>query len=112
GETPSGIRRLLNDVEAAPHERIRDRDLPARGLDPATVRRWFKRHHGMTFQAYQRGRRLARALGELADGAAITEAAFGNGYESLSGFQEALRQITGRSPARSRDAAVVHLSRV
>jgi AraC family transcriptional regulator, regulatory protein of adaptative response / methylated-DNA-[protein]-cysteine methyltransferase len=112
GRTPEPIRRLLADVEAAPHQRIRDRDLPERGLDPTTVRRWFKKHHGMTFQAYQRARRLARALGELATGAPITTAAFGNGYESLSGFQDALHQITGRSAARSRDATLVHLSRV
>jgi AraC family transcriptional regulator, regulatory protein of adaptative response / methylated-DNA-[protein]-cysteine methyltransferase len=112
GRTPADIRELLGEVEASPGTRIRDRDLAARGLDAATVRRWFKRHHGMTFQAYQRARRLARAIGELSAGAAITEAAFGNGYESLSGFQDALRQITGRSPGGSRGARLVHLSRV
>ncbi len=112
GRTPDPIRLLLREVEGDPSARLRDGDLRARGLDPASVRRWFKRHHGMTFHAYQRGRRLARAMGELARGTAITRAAFGNGYESLSGFQDALRQITGRSAARSRDKPVVHLSRV
>ncbi len=93
-------------------QRLRDADLRARGLDPATLRRWFRTHHGMTFQAYHRARRLALALGQLADGARITSAAYDSGYESLSGFQEALRQITGRSPARSRTTPLVHLTRV
>lgn len=112
GRTPEPIRELLVEIEGNPTRRLRDRDLSARGLEPATVRRWFKKHHGMTFHAYQRALRLGRALGALAGGAEITGAAFGSGYESLSGFQEALRQITGRSASRSRGTTVVHLSRV
>lgn len=112
GLTPEPIRRLLAEIENDDGLRLRDRDLRARGLDPAMVRRWFKTHHGLTFHAYQRGRRLARAMGELSRGTEITHAAFGSGYESLSGFQDALRQITGKPPSRSRDATVVHLSRV
>src|SRR5512138_363080 len=112
GVTPEPIQRLLDEIERAPMNRLRDADLRARGLDPATLRRWFRTHHGMTFQAYHRALRLSRALGQLAGGADITHAAFDNGYDSLSGFQDALRQITGRSPGRSRDTVAVHLSRV
>lgn len=112
GETPEPIRRLLEEIEREPMQRLRDADLRARGLDPATLRRWFHTHHGMTFQAYHRARRLALALGRLAGGEQITRAAFDSGYESLSGFQDALRQITGRSPARSRTTPLVHLTRV
>jgi AraC family transcriptional regulator, regulatory protein of adaptative response / methylated-DNA-[protein]-cysteine methyltransferase len=111
-QTPPAIQGLLAEVEADPARRLPDRELRERGLDPAWLRRWFKDHHGMTFQAYQRARRLANAIGELAGGAPITHAAYANGYESLSGFQEALRQITGRSASRSRVASLVHLSRV
>ncbi|HEU5211011.1 MAG TPA: methylated-DNA--[protein]-cysteine S-methyltransferase [Longimicrobiales bacterium] len=112
GATPEPIRLLLAEIERAPMNRLRDADLRARGLEPAALRRWFRTHHGMTFQAYHRALRLSRALGQLASGADITRAAFDNGYDSLSGFQDALRQITGRSPARSRNTTVVHLSRV
>ena len=112
GRTPEPIRRLLAELERDPTRRYRDDDLRARGLDPAAVRRWFKRHHGMTFQAYQRALRLGCALGKLARGEPVTRTAFDSGYDSLSGFQEALRRITGRSPARSRDVTVVHLTRV
>lgn len=112
GRTPEPIRRLLAELERDPTRRYRDHDLRTLGLDPVAVRRWFKRHHGMTFQAYQRALRLGNALGKLARGEPVARTAFDSGYDSLSGFQEALRRITGRSPARSRDVTVVHLSRV
>ena len=112
GETPAAIQRLLDEIEADPALRLRDSDLRARGVEPAMARRWFKRHHGMTFHAYQRARRMANALGALAGGSAVTHAAFDSGFDSISGFQEALRRITGRSPSASRDAVVVRLARV
>jgi AraC family transcriptional regulator, regulatory protein of adaptative response / methylated-DNA-[protein]-cysteine methyltransferase len=112
GETPLAIRRVIEELEADPSLRLRDGDLLARGLQPAMARRWFKRHHGMTFHAYQRARRLANALGALARGSAVTRIAFDSGFDSISGFQEAMRRITGRSPSASRDAAIVHMSRV
>ncbi|MEX0748146.1 MAG: methylated-DNA--[protein]-cysteine S-methyltransferase [Rhodothermales bacterium] len=112
GETPEEIESVIRELEANPALRLRDGDLRARGLEPATVRRWFKKNHDMTFHAYQRGSRMARALRQLSDGTEVTETAFENGFESLSGFQEAIRRITGRSPSASRDTPVVHLSRI
>jgi AraC family transcriptional regulator, regulatory protein of adaptative response / methylated-DNA-[protein]-cysteine methyltransferase len=112
GETPVSIQSLLDEIETDPSLRLRDEDLHARGLEPATVRRWFKRHHGMTFHAYQRARRMANALGALAQGGSVTHAAFDSGFDSVSGFQDAMRRITGRSPAASRDAVVVRMARV
>lgn len=112
GKTPEEIHSLMLELEADPSLRFKEGDLRDRGLDPATVRRWFKKHHNMTFQGYQRGRRMARALQQLAGGDGVAEAAFENGYDSVSGFQEAIRQITGRSAAASRDVPLVHLSRI
>lgn len=64
---PEWLRPLLTDIEARlkadPNQRWRDRDLRSRGLDPVTVRNWFRRSHGLTFQAYARARRLAVTLG-------------------------------------------------
>lgn len=111
GRTPESIQGLLDEIERDPMRRLRDHDLRDRGFEPATVRRWFKKHHDMTFHAYQRARRLGRALGQLVRGEEISRAAFGNGYDSLSGFQEALRQLTGVSPSQSRNATLVHLTR-
>src|SRR5205085_11558876 len=43
---------LMNRVEASPAQRITEGELRRLGVDPATVRRHFIRHYGMTFQAY------------------------------------------------------------
>ncbi|MGH7475584.1 MAG: bifunctional transcriptional activator/DNA repair enzyme AdaA [Longimicrobiales bacterium] len=112
GRTPQEIASLLAELEAQAAPRLRDTDLRSRGLDPARVRRWFKEHHGMTFHAYQRGRRLGHALSRLGDGDDVTRTAFASGYESISGFQDALRQLTGRTPTASRTATVVRLTRI
>lgn len=112
GEVPPWLRPLLDDVRAAPHRRWKDKDLRERGLDPDRVRRWFSRHHGMTFHAYGRSLRLATALGRLAAGDGVAETAFGSGYESLSGFTDAVARVAGRSPALSRNLHVVTVSRI
>lgn len=112
GDTPPEIRELLESLEADPAERLRDHDLRSRGLDPSWVRRWFKRNYGVTFHAYQRALNLGKALQHLGSGEDVTTTALDNGYESLSGFQEAMRQFTGRSPSENRDTVVVNLSRV
>ena len=59
GAPPDWLRPLLDAVEDDPERRWSDEDVRARGLSPERVRRWFKRHHGMTFQAYSRARRIS-----------------------------------------------------
>src|SRR3954468_22510018 len=54
GQTPSLIERLREEVERSPDGRITDKELTAMSIDPSTARRQFKRHYGMTFQAYHR----------------------------------------------------------
>ena len=112
GEAPAWLRGVLEALERAPDRRIRDADLREAGLDPARVRRWFQAHHGMTFQAYQRARRLGSALGQLSIGDDIVQTAYRNGFESLSGFNDAVRRLAGDSPGRVRDATVVRLTRI
>lgn len=112
GEAPEWLKGVLEALEREPSRRMRDADLREAGLDPARVRRWFQAHHGMTFQAYQRARRLGRALGQLSIGDDIVQTAYRNGFESLSGFNDAVRRLAGDSPGRSRDATVVRLTRI
>lgn len=111
GATPDWLAPLVADVERQPERRWRDADLRAAGLDPARVRRWFKRHHGMTFHAYQRARRLGLALGQIRQGDDIMGAAYDHGYESLSGFRDAFGHLFGETPARS-DSTLVVVTRV
>ena len=105
--TPEPIRALLAAIEADPGLRLKDQDLRDRGLDPAALRRWFRRHHGMTFQGYQRALRLGAAFGRMQQGETATAAAFDHGWESLSGFVEAFRKLLGAAPTRARDAVTV-----
>jgi AraC family transcriptional regulator of adaptative response/methylated-DNA-[protein]-cysteine methyltransferase len=112
GDTPDWIAALLRLVDANPFERIREADLRRRGLEPDRVRRWFQRHHGMTFQAYQRHRRLGSALSHLRNGARVTTTAFATGYESLSGFREAVGKLLGDTPTAAREATLLRATRI
>jgi AraC family transcriptional regulator of adaptative response/methylated-DNA-[protein]-cysteine methyltransferase len=112
GATPDWLAPILAEIERAPDVRIRDADLRRRGLTPETVRRWFRREHGMTFQAYQRARRMGRALDALRRGENVTATAFDTGFESLSGFNSAFARFAGASPGKSRDAAPVSVRRL
>ncbi|HUG27126.1 MAG TPA: bifunctional transcriptional activator/DNA repair enzyme AdaA, partial [Gemmatimonadales bacterium] len=107
GDTPDWVTPLLKEVDANPFERIREATLRERGLDPDRVRRWFQQHHGMTFQAYQRHRRLGSALTQLRQGDSVTTTAFATGYESLSGFREAIEKLLGTTPTAARGSTVL-----
>jgi AraC family transcriptional regulator of adaptative response/methylated-DNA-[protein]-cysteine methyltransferase len=112
GERPPWIRPLLAEVERDPSRRWRDRDLRARGLPPSRVRRWFATHHGLTFQAYSRARRLSAALGRIRGGADVTGAAFASGYGSLSGFNEAFKNVLGKNPLAAKGAPLLTIARI
>jgi len=112
GEVPARLRPLLDLVEERPETRITDEDLRERGLDPDQVRRWFQKHHGMTFHAYCRALRLSRAFGRIRCGENVAQAAFGTGYESLSGFTESFKKRTGFAPGESRRRRLVTVTRV
>lgn len=97
---PDWAARLLADIERDPAARITDADLKARGIDPATVRRFFLRQFGMTFQAFTRARRLARAVQRIREGAALDTVVFESGYDSHSGFRDAFVRTFGEPPGR------------
>ncbi|MEN8143556.1 MAG: methylated-DNA--[protein]-cysteine S-methyltransferase [Gemmatimonadota bacterium] len=112
GEVPEWLRGLVNEIEENPGRRWKDQDLRDNGLSPSRVRRWFKAQHGMTFQAYQRARRLGLALGTLRHGAAQTSAAYRNGYDSLSGFRTAFRLQFDDTPGRARKEDAMLMTRL
>ena len=112
GAPPDWLRPLLDAVESDPTRRWTEEDLRRLGLAPDRVRRWFKKTHGMTFQAYHRARRLGGALEEVRDGRAVSRAAFEAGYDSLSGFQEAFRQTFGVAPTELGNALVIRVEHV
>ncbi len=112
GQSPEWADHLLQAVEADPAHRWTDADLRTRDLDPDRVRRWFQRHHGMTFHAYHRARRLGLALGRLHQGERLTQTGFEHGFESDSGFREAFGRLFGEPPGRARHREVAFLARI
>jgi AraC family transcriptional regulator of adaptative response/methylated-DNA-[protein]-cysteine methyltransferase len=112
GAPPEWLGSLLDDLEADPARRWTASDLRDRGLSPERVRRWFKRHHGMTFLAYSRARRLGAALNRVREGDAVARSAYGVGYDSLSGFQEAFRRYFGEPPSALESATVACVDRI
>jgi AraC family transcriptional regulator of adaptative response/methylated-DNA-[protein]-cysteine methyltransferase len=99
---PKLIERLRAEVERAPGGRLTDKELSALSIDPSTARRQFKRHYGMTFQAYYRARRMGLALREVKRGGRIDEAQNGSGFESASGFRNAFTRIFGEPPTTAK----------
>jgi AraC family transcriptional regulator of adaptative response/methylated-DNA-[protein]-cysteine methyltransferase len=101
---PELIERLRSEVERAPGGRLTDKELTALAIDPSTARRQFKRHYGMTFQAYHRARRMGLALRDVRRGSRVDEARNGSGFESESGFREAFTKIFGEPPTHLKGA--------
>ncbi len=112
GDAPEWLRPLLAAVEQDPGRRWTDAGLRQAGYHPVRVRRWFQARHGLSFHGYCRARRLGEALGRIRHGEPVTRAALDQGYESLSGFHEAFRKLTGRSPTAARDATRLTVSRI
>ena len=106
-QAPNWLAPLLAEIQQQPDLRLRDHDLRVRGLDPVQVRRTFKRHFGMTFQAYQRACRLGTAMKALHKGSPTLDAGLDAGFESDSGFREAFARVFGDTPGRARGASLL-----
>jgi AraC family transcriptional regulator of adaptative response/methylated-DNA-[protein]-cysteine methyltransferase len=102
GDAPHWLDTLLACVEAAPTDRVTDQDLRDMNINPHAARRYFQRKFGLTFQAYQRGRRMGLALRHIRAGNSDLEAAFDFGYDSLSGFRDAFQKTFGVTPMNSK----------
>ena len=109
---PEWISSLLQKVEQAPGRRWTDDDLLRLDIDPLRLRRWFKGHVGTTFHTYIRARRLALALGSIAQGASLDDAALDVGYRSLSGFRDAVAHTLHATPAHARSAPLLLYTRL
>lgn len=101
GEPPAWLNGLLREVDRDPARRYTDADVRFLGVDPARVRRYFRKSYGMTFQAYCRGRRLGRALEQIRKGEKLDDVLLGFGYESHSGFRDAFSRTFGTPPGKA-----------
>ncbi len=112
GQSPEWLKPLLEKLKERPYEKIKDFQLREMGLDPARVRRWFKREHQMTFHAYQRSIRINRAFGQMKNGDSVTVTAYDVGFESLSGFQTSFKNITQSNPSHAGEINAVVINRI
>ncbi len=116
-ETPAYISAIIKELQANPYLRLKDQDLRERNIEPATIRRWYKKHHNMTFHSYQRMLRINAAFNAISSGESVTNSAFDHGYDSLSGFNESYRSIFGDSaslkpPKNNSRKAVINIIRI
>jgi AraC family transcriptional regulator of adaptative response/methylated-DNA-[protein]-cysteine methyltransferase len=109
---PELIERLRAEVERAPGGRLTDKELASLAIDPSTARRQFKRHYGMTFQAYHRARRMGLALRQVQRGGRVNEAKNESGFDSASGFREAFTRIFGDPPTVAKDRPCLVAERI
>ncbi|MBI3721878.1 MAG: methylated-DNA--[protein]-cysteine S-methyltransferase, partial [Fimbriimonas ginsengisoli] len=104
GQPPEWIARLMTRVAESPDNKISACDLRSLDVPPERARRWFQKHHGMTFAAWCRGLRLSRAFTQIRSGQPMDDVIFGHGFESHSGFRTAFTRAFGKAPGKVRDA--------
>ena len=103
GRSPE-LRRALRLTEQRLGDEIRFEEVADQvSLAPRSLARRFEEETGMTWRAVLRRMRVLRAIEELAAGdASVTRIAFMVGYTSLSAFNSAFRELTGRTPTQYR----------
>ncbi|GAB3105016.1 AraC family transcriptional regulator [Isoptericola nanjingensis] len=103
GRSPE-LRRALALTERRLTDPVRFEDVAdAVGLAPRSLARRFEEEAGMTWRAVLRRMRVAAAIEHLAaDEAPVTDVAYAVGYSSLSAFNLAFKELTGRTPTQYR----------
>lgn len=106
GEVAPAHAALLEALRADPGRRWSEADLVARGFDPSTLRRAFKRQFGQSFLEMARAARLAHGGRQMAAGAAVIDAQLEAGFDSASGFRAAFARLVGHAPAAMQGEAL------
>ena len=71
------------------------------GMTESSFSRWFSHYNGISFKKYVMSKRIASAiiLLETSD-RTVTDIAYSCGFDSISGFYDAFRKITGTTPGK------------
>lgn len=91
--------KLLQIISENEEKYWRNSDLKPLGIDESSARRAFKKDLGISFIEYARQKRLALALNRLAMGAKLIDAQLDAGFDSPSGFTDAIKRNFGANPS-------------
>ena len=111
-EAPKEVIKAITIINQNPKTKISDSYLREQQINPENIRRWFQKHYGITFHAYQRMYRINNAFQELKIGKNIMDTAFDSGYESLSGFGYTYKKLMQSAPSISVTKAVIVINRL
>lgn len=101
GQHPDWVSTVLSLADQTLDRRLDAMDLRTLGVEPARAARYFKRHFGMTFQAYHRSRRVGAALSAVRSGTPVLREALGRGFESERGLRDAFVRLFGAPPTKA-----------
>lgn len=91
--------KLLASLKEAPEKRWSGDDIRALGIDNSTARRAFMSDFGVSFLKFAREHRLGAVVATLKRGEQIIEAQLDAGYDSASGFKDAISREIGTNPS-------------
>lgn len=100
-QKPPLVSRLLSILENSDGQKLSNADLKKMGIDPSTASRQFKQTFGMSFQNFQRGYQMGKAVDQISQGEKVIMTQISQGYSSPSGFWAAFRKVMGEPPSRS-----------
>lgn len=109
--TPDFIKKLIKEVETNPQKKIKDYDLKLQGLEPNTIRRWFKKNHNITFQAYQRMYRINHAFNQINE-LTTSKIVKNTGFKSISGFNQSWKNLFNSSPKSNENKDIINIKRI
>lgn len=109
---PKDVLTVLEWAKDAPMRKVNDQMLRDHDISPDVVRRYFKSRYGITYQAYLRMQRINAAYESLRKGKTIAEVALAHGYESISGFGYAFKEVMGYSPKKLMHKTTILIQRL
>ncbi len=95
---------LLNENS---EKRWSGEDLKSLGIDPSSARRAFIRDYGVSFLKFAREHRLGAVVADFKNGARIIDAQLDAGFNSASGFNEAINREIGISPSAIKNTEIM-----
>ncbi len=112
GEVPLWVKKAMDLVDQQTDQRISDHILQQNDIDPVRLRRWFNDNYHVTFQNYQRMKKMLSASEKIERGEKIIDTALDVGYQSLSGFNDTFKLFIGSPPSRIKNKSIITVAQL